>query len=191
MRQKRSGQQARRASPSQFPLDPTDIFQALNKARVKYLVVGGVAAIFHGVLRTTFDLDLAVKLEVDNLHRLERAMRAIGFSTRVPVSVTGLADPSMRRTWVRQKGMKVFSFIEDSKPFRVVDVMVRPLKDFERRYQQRLRVAYQGLKVPVIPINALIQMKREAGRVQDREDVAYLTILQQRVRNETKTDSIG
>ena len=167
---------------SRFPLDPRDIFQTLNKARVEYLVVGGVAAIFHGVLRTTGNLDMAVHLEIENLRRLERAMTRIGFVPRVPASVTGLADSKIRRLWMQQKGMNVFSFMERKKPFRVVDIMVRPLQDFQQRYEQRKQVLYHGIQVPVIPIDALIRMKRQAGRPQDQEDVAYLETMQQRER---------
>jgi len=165
-----------------FPYDPVDVFQALNRARVRYLVVGGVAAIFHGVPRTTFDADLAVELEVENLRAFERVMTRLGFTSRVPASVTGLADPQIRRRWTVRKSMKVFSFIEHQKPFRTVDVMVRPLRDFGRLYRQRVTVRHHGVAVPVIPLGALIKMKQGAGRVQDFEDVAYLRIVQARAR---------
>lgn len=38
------------------------VSEALNRARVRYLVVGGVAVALHGYLRTTADLDLVVQL---------------------------------------------------------------------------------------------------------------------------------
>ena len=165
-----------------FPHDPADILKALNASRVKYLVVGGVAVIFHGVLRTTLDLDLAVHLEVGNLKKLEEVMHRLGFSPRVPASVTGLADSRTRRVWTRQKHMKVFSFTEHRKPFRIVDVMVRPLPDFERLYRTRVTVKHGGVSAPVMPLSALMKMKLAAGRVQDREDVQYLHIVQQKMR---------
>ena len=34
------------------------VLKTLSDARVRYLVVGGVAVVFHGHLRTTGDLDL-------------------------------------------------------------------------------------------------------------------------------------
>jgi hypothetical protein len=43
------------------------VLKALNEADVRYLVVGGVAVVLHGHLRTTADLDLAVELERDNV----------------------------------------------------------------------------------------------------------------------------
>lgn len=163
-----------------FPHDPVDIFEALNRGRVKYLVVGGVAAIFHGMPRNTFDVDVAVQLTVENLKRLEQVMNKLGFAAKAPVSVMGLANHTTRRAWLEQKGMKVFSFVENHKPFRMVDIMVRPPRGFERLYQRRVRVRHQGVDVPVIPLEALIKMKTQAGRVQDLEDVAYLRFVQQK-----------
>ena len=45
------------------------VLAALNAAEVRYLVVGGVAVVLHGYLRTTADLDLVVELETDNVLR--------------------------------------------------------------------------------------------------------------------------
>lgn len=165
-----------------FPNDPADILKALNQAHVKYLVVGGVAVIFHGVPRTTFDTDLAVELDPGNLKRFEHVMTQLGFSSKVPVSVTGLADPRLRKEWTQQKNMKVFSFVENRKPFRMVDVMVQPLKGFERLYQEKKVVHHQGVRVPLMPLTALMIMKRAAGRIQDIQDVEYLEVVQEKTR---------
>jgi hypothetical protein len=39
------------------------VFKALNKARVKYVIAGGVAVVLHGFMRLTNDLDLIVLLD--------------------------------------------------------------------------------------------------------------------------------
>lgn len=36
------------------------VLKALNDSGVRYLVVGGIAVVMHGHLRTTLDLDLEV-----------------------------------------------------------------------------------------------------------------------------------
>jgi hypothetical protein len=52
----------------------TDPFErtiaALEAARVRYLIVGGVAVVLHGHLRTTGDLDLLVDLSDDNATKI-------------------------------------------------------------------------------------------------------------------------
>ncbi len=163
------------ASRSAF--DPTDIFAALNRRRVKYLVVGGIAVVLHGVNRFTWDVDLSVELTVGNLGRLMEAMRDLGFERRVPAPIEGLADPKVRRLWTQRRGMKVYSFFESQPPARVIDVMVKPLAQFDRVYGRRVTVRAKGVSIPLVPVDVLLRMKREAGRPEDLFDIAQLKAL--------------
>jgi len=157
---------------------PLDILQGLNRARVKYLVIGGVAAIYHGVPRATFDLDLSVWLAPENLKRLGAAMETMGFVPKAPVAVTGLATARTRREWTQRKGMKVFAFEERKSPFRMVDVMVQPIRNFPQVYARRVVVHDQGVAIPLMPIPQLIQTKTGTGRPKDKEDIEYLQFIQ-------------
>ena len=158
--------------------DPTDIFAALNDAKVKYLVVGGIAVVMYGIRRTTGDVDLCVHLTTDNLERLANALKRIGFVPRVPAPIMGLADAKTRRLWARQRGMKVYSFIEPYGTLpRNVDVMVNPAKNFDALYRKRKIVALRGVSVPLMPVNELARMKRRAGRPQDLQDLQDLRLL--------------
>ena len=159
--------------------DPSDIFAALNAAQVKYLVVGGIAVILHGVNRFTWDVDLCVELTTDNLRRLEKALERIGFSRRVPAPIQGLADPATRQLWTAKRNMKVYSFIEHKGGQRVVDVMVKPLPDFNSVYQRRVTARTWNTTVPLAPLDVLIRMKEEAGREEDVRDVKALKRLGQ------------
>jgi uncharacterized protein (DUF1330 family) len=40
-----------------------DVFKSFQKYNVKYLVIGGIAAVLHGVPRATFDLVIVIDLE--------------------------------------------------------------------------------------------------------------------------------
>jgi len=161
--------------PGEF--DPSDIFAALNAAEVRYLVVGGLAVVLHGISRTTYDVDLSVDLTTDNLERLARALGRAGFIPRVPVPITGLADAKIRRLWTRRKAMNVYSFIEpQGMPPRNVDVMVEPAKNFDALYRRRKIAPLRGVPVPLMPVNDLAKMKRKAGRLQDLQDVRDLRL---------------
>jgi hypothetical protein len=142
--------------------------------RVRYLVVGGIAVILHGVNRFTWDVDLAVELTTDNLDRLTKALARIGFVPRVPAPVQGLADPATRKLWAEQKQMKVYPFVERRSPPRMIDVMVNPLPKFETIYRRRVVVHPHGVSVPLVPVDVLVKMKRKAGRPEDRLDVQAL-----------------
>ncbi len=72
------------------------VLAGLNVAGVRYLIVGGVAAVLHGHLRTTADLDLVVALDPANALRAVRALEGLGFKPRVPVSAVRFADANAR-----------------------------------------------------------------------------------------------
>jgi predicted nucleotidyltransferase len=47
-----------------------DVFESLQKHEVKYVVIGGIAAVMHGVPRATFDLDILIEATHENAQRL-------------------------------------------------------------------------------------------------------------------------
>lgn len=38
-----------------------DVFRCFQKHNIKYLVIGGIASVMHGVPRATFDLDILIE----------------------------------------------------------------------------------------------------------------------------------
>ncbi len=47
-----------------------DVFASFQKHKVKYVVIGGIAAVLHGVPRATFDLDILIEASRDNVNHL-------------------------------------------------------------------------------------------------------------------------
>jgi hypothetical protein len=54
--------------------DPYALFEALDRERISYVVVGGFARVVHGSAETTDGLDIVPSLREENLRRLERAL---------------------------------------------------------------------------------------------------------------------
>ena len=50
------------------------VFACLQRHDVKYVVIGGIAAILHGVPRATFDLDVLIEATDENARRLLDAL---------------------------------------------------------------------------------------------------------------------
>ena len=67
-----------------------EVVKALGEAHVRYLVVGGVAVVLHGHLRTTADLDLLVQEPFDFRDASRRAIAVALETTRA--RVIGLDD---------------------------------------------------------------------------------------------------
>ena len=67
-----------------------DVFASFQKHEVKYVVIGGVAAILHGVPRATFDLDILIEATTDNAKRLLDALQEARLGTALLISVDEL-----------------------------------------------------------------------------------------------------
>jgi hypothetical protein len=150
------------------------IFQALNKAKIRYLVVGGVAANLHGVERATADLDLIVHLAESNLLKFAKTMTKIGYRPKAPVKAEDFAKKELRQQWIREKNMIVFSFINPKEPLEMIDIFVKHPLPFESTYKRRQRKKAFGIFIPVMHIKDLIKLKQDAGRPKDLYDIGFL-----------------
>ena len=63
--------------------NPAAILATLERHRVRYVLIGGLAANAHGARRTTRDVDVIVERTADNLERLAEAAREL--EVRSPV----------------------------------------------------------------------------------------------------------
>lgn len=151
------------------------IFGDLNAADVRYLVVGGLAVVAHGFLRLTVDLDIVLDLDPSNVQKALNVLTRLKFVPRVPVSLGDFADPVLREKWIAEKHMVVFGLISSEFPRAVIDVFVRSPFDFgaafERRFVQEMS---PGLPISFVSLDLLLEMKRNAGRPKDLEDVRSL-----------------
>jgi hypothetical protein len=159
--------------PSDFEL----IFQGLQQARVRYLVVGGVAVVLHGHPRFTADLDLVLSLDRDNVLSALEALGLLGYRPQAPVPASELADPAARRRWVAEKGVTVFSLWSPEHPATTVDVFVEEPFPFAEAHARATRVDLDGVVVWVLSIPDLIELKRKAARDKDLEDIRALESL--------------
>ncbi len=151
------------------------ILVALNRAKVRYLVVGGLAVVAHGFVRFTADLDLVLDPERESLRRAIEALTALGYRARAPVPFADFENPEKRQEWTREKGLTVFSLFSAEHPATEIDLFVEPPFDFGRAYAQavRLEVGPDVIATFVSRLD-LVEMKRRAGRPQDLADLAGL-----------------
>ena len=151
-----------------------EVFKALNKAKVKYVVAGGVAVVLYGYFRHTGDLDLIVFLEKKNLENFYKALKTINYWPKVPVTVEQFSDSNQRDQWKKEKGMIVFSFVYRKPPFQLIDMFVDEPIPFEELYNKKINIRAQGVKIPLIGIDHLLKLKKIAGRDKDLNDIVQL-----------------
>lgn len=155
-----------------------ELFRGLGATRIRYVVVGGVALVLHGVVRFTADLDLMVALDHENLGAFLATMKGLGYRPKLPLPAEGLVDPQVRAEWKKERGMEVFSFIHPERPMELVDVFVDDPIDFATVERDRQIFRARGVEIPVISIPHLKQLKAISGRPQDLADIQALEELE-------------
>jgi hypothetical protein len=155
------------AEPSATYLE--EILAELTRRGVRFVVAGGVAAVLHGVERTTLDLDIALDLSAENVRRFAEAVEALGLKPLVPVKVDALADPESVRAMVEEKHAIVFMLADPSMPLRKVDVFLADGLEFERLDADAIAVAIPSGPVRVASLERLLEMKKAVAPPRDKD----------------------
>jgi hypothetical protein len=140
------------------------LLESLNRFDVKYMLVGGMAGVVHGHIRTTLDMDLWVRNDAENTIALVNALP----KNEVPGANLLHGMPLIfGRTSVRF-GMSGFEldFGHQLKAFQETD--------FDACYERALQADYDGIQFPVIHLPDLIKEKMATGRSKDLADVEEL-----------------
>lgn len=147
-----------------------DIFRALEKNRVRYVVVGGVAVVLHGYVRFTKDIDLVLDFSSDNVARFVQAASELGFRPGVPINPEDLARADKRAEWTKEKNAQAITFNHPESPLLQIDVLLGA--SFEDIKTTRKKIG--DLRMTVIAYKDLVKMTRESGRPIDLADIEKL-----------------
>jgi hypothetical protein len=136
-----------------------DVFESFERLEVRYLVIGGIAAVLHGVPRATFDLDILIDATRDNVERLLTALLESGLGTAALTSAEEVLanEITIFRDRVR------------------IDVQTStPGLTFSDAWARRKTIEFQGRTFHIVSMEDLIASKRASGRPIDLDDVRAL-----------------
>ncbi|MBK8523939.1 MAG: hypothetical protein IPL58_07315 [Betaproteobacteria bacterium] len=151
-----------------------ELLQSLADNQVQYVLVGGLAVQLHGFMRATFDVDLVLAMNDENLLRFIEVAKQHALVPGIPVPIDSLRDAAQIDQWHREKGMLAFSLREQGAGGSVVDVLVRPPVSFERLCSNAVTGMLFGRSVAIASIEDLLVMKQFANRPKDQLDIAAL-----------------
>lgn len=138
-----------------------DVFRSFQRHQVKYVVIGGIAAVIYGVPRATFDLDILIEATPENTQHLLDALLDAQLGT---AALTSVDEVLANEITIFQDRVRI-------------DVHTStPGIDFEEAWINREVMAYQGQEFYVVSKQDLIASKRAAGRAIDLEDVKLLEL---------------
>ncbi|MBN1452452.1 MAG: nucleotidyltransferase [Anaerolineales bacterium] len=138
-----------------------DVFSSLQRDKVRYVVIGDIAAALHGVPRATFDLDILIDTNPDNARKLLDALLEAKLGTAAMTTPEELLSQEI--TIFKDR---VRIDVQTSTPGLV----------FEEAWQRRETMEYQDQKFFVASREDLIASKRASGRPVDLEDVRLLEL---------------
>ncbi len=144
-----------------FNEDFRDFLKAFNNQEVEYILVGGMAVILHGYVRTTGDMDVWVKKTSDNYKRIVKAFNEF----RMPVF------DMMEENFLSDK-FDVWMF--GVEPVKIELMTAVKGLDFEEAFQKSVIHQEDDLPVRFLHINSLIDAKKAAGRYKDLDDISQL-----------------
>ena len=137
------------------------VFESFQQHKVKYVVIGGIAAVLYGVPRATFDLDILVEATPENTRRLLDALLDAGMGT---ASLTNVDEILSHEITIFKDRVRI-------------DVQTStPGLSFHDAWKRRKTMEYQGQSFYVASREDLIASKRAAGRDVDLEDVRLLEL---------------
>ena len=151
------------------------IVKALNDAKVKYLIVGGLAVNAHGYERLTVDVDLVIGLQPENIKHALHALQAAGYQMSIPVTAEDFANPELRESLRKEKNLLILRLWSDVHRRTPIDVFVYEPFDFEKEFARaKWELVAGGARAPVVSYETLMAKKRQAGRDKDMLDIQAL-----------------
>ena len=143
-----------------IPIDFKEFIELLNASSVRYLIVGGYAVAFHGLPRSTGDMDFLLDRSIENARLVVQCLQDFGFN--------GLG----------------ISTDELTSQDRIIQIGYPPLRidlltsidgvGFDEAWKDKVETEVDGITVRLISRAHLIRNKRISGRMQDKADVERL-----------------
>ncbi len=161
--------------PTGAEFQPEEVLRLLSRHRVRYVVIGGLAAILHGSPSVTRDIDICHARDRENLLRLADALREVHARLRgAPAELPFRLDA---KTLANGDS---FTFTTD---VGSLDILATPAGTLG--YDDLVRTAETvsafGEEFAVASLEDLIHMKRAAGRPKDRIELEILGALREEI----------
>jgi hypothetical protein len=146
--------------------DFKDLLSEFNAHGVEHIVVGAHALAAHGLVRATKDLDVWIRPNPENAHKVMQALVAFGAPLH-DLTERDLSEPGV----VFQIGVA---------PIRIDVINKIDGVEFDEAWQDRVNIQFEGEPVSVLSLRHLVINKKASGRLQDLADVEQIEAILRR-----------
>lgn len=153
------------------------VIDALAKAEVEYVLIGGYAVIIHGFPRFTEDMDLFIRLEQANVARLRHALDDVFHDMSLDELTTDEIDQYPVIRYGAPNGF-------------IIDIIARIGEMYAYEDIEYQEIEIDGHLLHIATPEMLYRMKQGTVRPQDQRDAAFLKelIAQRRQTGDTHGD---
>lgn len=136
------------------------LLDTLSQHGVEFLIVGGLSAVIQGVPVTTLDVDVVHRRTPENVERLLEALEALSAASRL--DARGLRPSSSHLLSPGHELLKT--------RYGLLDLLgeLSGGLDYEALYARCDEVELAGMKLRVLRLEALLEIKRATGRPKDQ-----------------------
>jgi hypothetical protein len=159
-------------------LQADEMFACLNRHGVRYVLIGGLAAVLHGSPLLTLDVDICPSTEPSNLERLAAALREMEARLRTPDVAEGVRFPCDSTFLANVQLLNLVTRFGD------LDLSFRPsgTEGFSDLFRGAVEVNLRGLRVAVAALEDVIRSKEAANRPKDLRTLPVLRRLLEEIK---------
>jgi hypothetical protein len=148
-------------------VDLSSILEGLLKAKIKFILVGGLAAVVQGAPVTTIDVDIVYKRSSNNISKLLTFLKSIDAYYRRPDDIViqpkkdDFLEMGHRLFTTRLGPLDVLAFIEEE-------------NTYEDLIEHTEEIEFRGFSLRVLNLKMLIQLKRISTDARDKQRLPVL-----------------
>ena len=163
--------------------DPRAIFDALDRHAVRYVLIGGMAAILHGASHVTTDVDVVPQEARENLERLSAVLNEIHARIRVADEPDGVPFDHSGESLARVRAWTLQTDLGD------LDITFEPsgTQGFEDLRRGAIVMHLRSGDVIVASLADVVRSKEAADRPRDRAALPGLRALLTAERSNERT----
>jgi hypothetical protein len=167
--------------------DPRAIFDTLDRHEVRYVLIGGLAAILHGAGHVTTDVDVVPQDARENLERLSRALKELHARIRVSGEPDGIPFDHSGESLARNRIWNMQTDHGD------LDITFEPsgTRGYEDLQRDAVVMHLRTGDVTVASLADVVRSKEAADRPRDRAVLPGLRALLSRQRRTEHGDFVG
>jgi hypothetical protein len=155
------------------PFDPEILLRALSHHRVKFVLIGALAARMYGFPRLTADADITPAGDKANLERLAAALKELDARVYTESVPAGL---SFDRSAATLANARMWNLVTAAGR---LDIAFEPAgtKGYDDLSDDAQRFEAFGVRFLVASLDDIIRSKEATGRAKDEDDVVILRAL--------------